>query len=330
MQGKSAVQRSTSDNTLLRDEHGLGYLPLALNGKRMVIDSPAGRLAYYSGDTREGRPLLLVHSVNAAASAAEMRPLFDHYATRRPVYALDLPGFGRSERSDREYTPRLMTDAVLAVRDLIGRMHGDTPIDALALSLGCEFLARAAAEQKGAFRSVALVSPTGLEDGSSHYGAPASSREVRWMHQMLKGRHLGPALFRQLVRPGVIRYFLQRAFGSKTIDQTLFAYCVLTARQPGAEYAPLAFLSVQPFAADITAIYDELALPVWLAHGVRGSFTDFRAAAPLLSSGRWRESVFYTGSMPYFEQLADFVLRYESFLELAPMQSSIDHLKPKP
>jgi pimeloyl-ACP methyl ester carboxylesterase len=49
-------------------------------------------------------PLLLIHSVNAAASAYEVRPLFDHYRGRRPVYALDLPGFGQSDRSDRLYS----------------------------------------------------------------------------------------------------------------------------------------------------------------------------------------------------------------------------------
>jgi hypothetical protein len=48
-------------------------LPVALRGERFEFDSRAGRLsAYLAG---EGPPLLLVHSVNAAASAAEVRPL---------------------------------------------------------------------------------------------------------------------------------------------------------------------------------------------------------------------------------------------------------------
>jgi hypothetical protein len=36
------------------------------------------------------------------------------------------------------------------------------PVDALAVSLGCEFLARAAAEQPAHWGRLALVSPTGF------------------------------------------------------------------------------------------------------------------------------------------------------------------------
>ena len=50
---------------------------------------------------RQGPPLLLVHSVNAAASAAEVRPLHEHYRATRTVLSLDLPGYGFSDRSDR-------------------------------------------------------------------------------------------------------------------------------------------------------------------------------------------------------------------------------------
>ena len=71
-------------------------LPEALPGRRRVFDAPtAGRLAYYEdpepGPGTSAAPLVLLHSVNAAASSYEMRPLFERYRGRRPVYALDLP-----------------------------------------------------------------------------------------------------------------------------------------------------------------------------------------------------------------------------------------------
>ncbi len=83
------------------------HLPPALSGERRTIGSKAGQLSYYTaGPQASGEPLLLIHSINAAGSAYEVLPLYEHYCNSRTVYALDLPGFGFSERGDRElYTP---------------------------------------------------------------------------------------------------------------------------------------------------------------------------------------------------------------------------------
>ena len=54
------------------------------------------------------------------------------------------------------------------------------PVDALAASLGCELLARAAAETPASFRSLALVSPTGLSGRTPRRGAPGSPRFLPW------------------------------------------------------------------------------------------------------------------------------------------------------
>jgi pimeloyl-ACP methyl ester carboxylesterase len=89
----------------------------AVSGERFDTQGAAGRIAFYVAGS--GPPLLLVHSVNAAASAAEVRPLHEHYRASRTVYSIDLPGFGASERSDRVYSPRLMTDALLQLLDAI-------------------------------------------------------------------------------------------------------------------------------------------------------------------------------------------------------------------
>ena len=62
------------------------------------------------------------------------------------MFLIDLPGYGFSERSDRSYTPRLMTDALYATVGQIWSRCGPVPVDALAGSLSCEYLARAAAE----------------------------------------------------------------------------------------------------------------------------------------------------------------------------------------
>ena len=242
-------------------------LPPPLPGGFTLDDPRTGRLAVYEGGPRAAgphAPLLLVHSVNAAASAFEVRPLFQHYAASRPTYALDLPGFGLSDRSDRRYSPRLMTDAVLAVVDEIRRRHAGAQIDALAVSLATEYLARAAYEDPAPYRSLALVSPTGF-NGTRRRDAPiGSTREVPGVHAVLSWAPWSQGLYRLLTRPGTIRYFLERTFGQKKIDEAMWAYDVLTVQQPGAKNAPLYFLSGSLFSGDVTTLYESLAMPVWM------------------------------------------------------------------
>jgi pimeloyl-ACP methyl ester carboxylesterase len=292
-------------------------LPAAVSGERFEFASAAGRLsAYVAG---QGPPLLLIHSINASASAAEVRPLHAHYCATRTVFSVDLPGYGFSDRSDRDYTPRLMTDAVHAFTEQLRARCGPAPIDALAVSLSCEYLARAAAEAPQRYRSVALVSPTGFSGLRPWRGAAGSTRGLPGLYRALRGPGAGwgGAVFRALTRPGVIRYFLRRTWGSKQIDETLWAYDVLTAKAPGAEHAPLHFLAANLFSADIHTVYERLELPVWMSHGVRGDFTDYRGKAIVEARPNWRFSVFATGALPYFEVPEDFCNAFDQFLDTA-------------
>jgi pimeloyl-ACP methyl ester carboxylesterase len=290
-------------------------LPPALDGERQQFGGRAGAITVYRAGA--GPPLLLVHSVNAAASAAEVRPLFEHYRATRSVYAPDLPGYGLSERSDRPYTPRLMTDALHETVAQIRQRHGALPVDALAVSLGCEFLARAAVEQPAHFRRLALVSPTGFSGAKRRYGPAGGAVGPPWVKRVVVGPGWGAPLFRGLTTPGVIRYFLRRTWGAQDIDEALWAYDVLTTRQPGAEHAPLAFLSAALFSSDINALYEQLTQPVWMSHGVRGDFVDYRGKTTVQGRPNWHFTVFQTGAMPYFEQPAAFMAACDEFLGAA-------------
>ena len=292
-------------------------LPDALSGRREVVDAGAPALSFYvdgPGPTPDAPPpLLLIHSINAAASAYEVKPLHDHYRATRTVYAVDLPGYGHSDRSDRPYTPRLMTDAVLSMVEVIRARHGDVAIDAIAVSLSCEYLARAATERPAAFRSVCLVSATGLNRDRPFDAPTGTTRGKLWLLAVLGRAPWSAALFRLLTRPGVIRFFLRKTWGSKSIDDGLLAYDIVTARQPGAANAPFHFLSAMLFSADITRVYRQVAAPVLLVHGTRGDFTDYRAAGLLQRTAGWSVHAMETGALPYFEDLAAFVAVRDGF-----------------
>jgi pimeloyl-ACP methyl ester carboxylesterase len=293
-------------------------LPPALPGTAFEVDDRhGGRVQVYGSgplDDAGASPTLLIHSVNAAASAFEVRPLYERLSASRPTYALDLPGFGHSDRSERDYAPRLMTDAVHAVTALLRERHGGA-VDALAVSLSCEFLARAACEDSESYRSLAFVSPTGFGGNRRLDGPTESTKGSPTMRAILGWSLWDDALYRQLTRPKVIRYFLERTWGSKDIDEDLWAYDVKTARQPGAKNAPLAFLSGYLFSADVSRLYEALHQPVWMSHGIRGDFVDYRGADALLSRSQWERTVYETGALPHFEVPERFVADYVQFLQ---------------
>jgi pimeloyl-ACP methyl ester carboxylesterase len=291
-------------------------LPHAVSGERRDLASTAGRLSYYcSGTGTNARPLLLIHSINAAGSAYEVRPLYEHYGRERPVYALELPGFGFSERGERDYHPRLMTDAVLAMADEIARHHGAGTVDALGLSLSSEFLARAAAEHPQSFRTIALVSPTGFDRRTPDTAEPGSTRAMPAFRRILSVPLWNRAFFDLLTSKPSIRFFLQKTWGSKRIDEGMVQYDYLTAHQPAAQYAPYSFVSGFLFSRDIRQVYRSLPHPVFMAHGTRGDFVDYSASAGFKNLPNWHFHVMQTGALPHFEDLPGFVRGYDAFLE---------------
>ena len=297
-----------------------GPLPQPLDGERHDLATSFGRLAYYvagPGDGGDAPPLLLVHSINAAGSSYEVGPIFDRYRIRRTVYALDLPGYGFSERKKQMYTPRLMTDAILAIVAEIERRHGPGPIDALALSLSAEFLARAASERPGAFRSIALVSPTGFDRRGPRNGPPGSTRGMPLLYKSFTVGLWRRPFFDLLTSRISIRYFLEKTWGSKDIDEGLLDFDVLTTSQPGAEHAPYSFIGGYLFSDDISRVYASLTLPAWLVHGVRGDFVDYSGKTLVERRPNWTIEIMQTGALPQFEQLDDFQHRYDAFLAKA-------------
>lgn len=287
-------------------------LPAAVSGEDRVLRDRAGTIVLSVAG--EGPPMVLLHSVNAAASAAEVAPLHEWARDRFRVYTPDLPGFGRSERSRRRYTPRLYTDAILDVLDHIAR-EDPRPVHALALSTSAEFLARAALERPQGFASLSLVTPTGFDRRAvRRRGPPGSTRELRWLKRLFAVPAIGGNAFRLLARPAVIRYFLERTFGRKEIDETLWRYCCRTVRAPGASFAPLAFLAGSLFSNDVRNVYEALGQRSWLAHGTRGDFRDFTEADWASRAANWTVEAFPTGALPWFEAREEFLRAWAMFL----------------
>jgi pimeloyl-ACP methyl ester carboxylesterase len=293
---------------------GRPRLPSALNGERHEIHARGGKLSYYvAGD---GPPLLLVHSINAAASAYEAKPIFDRMLDERRVYALDLPGFGFSDRSDRTYDIALYVAALEDMLDVIAAdFGGRDAVDALGISLSSEFLARVTARAEDRFRTLTLITPTGFDARSAtSRGGPGETREIPGLYPVLRVPLWSRSLFNLLVSERGVRYFLRRTFGSDRIDEGLVRYDYITAHQPGARYAPLAFVSGRLFSKDIRSVYEKVFVPVWVPHGTRGDFNDFSGAGWLAGRSNWSMQAYATGALPHFEQPDRFIADFKRFL----------------
>ena len=281
-------------------------LPDAVDAERHTfITANAGMISYYADRSGKGRPLVLIHSINAAASAYEMRPLFLHYRSKRPVYALDLPGFGLSERSKRVYSPRLYTDAIVEL--LESQVRGG-PVDVVALSLGSEFAARAAFERPDLIHSLTLISPSGF----SRRSAPRETAD-----RYYKGFSFplwSQAFYDLLVAPASIKYFLKRSFQGK-VDPGLIDYDYRTGHQPGARFAPLYFISGKLFSPNIRElVYEKLTQPVLVLYD-RDSFVQFDTLPDVLAKhSNWQSvRIAPTKGLPHWEKLDETAQALDEF-----------------
>ncbi|HEX6385170.1 MAG TPA: alpha/beta fold hydrolase [Anaerolineae bacterium] len=280
-------------------------LPDAIPAGRSDFTASDGhRLSYYHDRQAEGRPLVLIHSVNAAASSYEMRPLFLYYRSQRPVFALDLPGYGFSERTDRAYSPMVFAEAIV---DLLTTQVGEAA-DVVALSLGGEFAARAARARPDLFHSLVLISPTGFSrskegDVSRRTGSKNSGASFFSLLSFPLWRR---PFFDLLTTRRSIRYFLRQSFAGP-VDSGLVDYAYLTSHQPGAEHVPLYFVSGQLFTPDaFETIYERVDVPTLVIYD-QDAFVSFDRLPDLLQKKpNWQaQRITPTRGLPHFEKLPE-------------------------
>jgi pimeloyl-ACP methyl ester carboxylesterase len=287
--------------------HILHDIPMtaALTGALKSFDDVVGRVAYYeAGPAARGvPPMLFIHSANAAASSAEMRPLYEHYARHRRVYAIDLPGFGFSDRPDIAYSPRLYRDVLI---HFISSVLSGGPVDAVALSLGCEFAALAAAARPRQFRSLVFLSPTGVTRSSPLL------RSSDGLLRLLRPPMLGRPLFDLLVSRPAARFFLSKN-QRRGLDPELTHQAYVTSHQPGAERAPAYFLAGKLFTPGIFSTYLALSQPALMLCGI-GPVTRYDRAGELALRPNWQVSEFADcGELLHFDAPLRVVARMDAF-----------------
>lgn len=287
-------------------------LPEALDAVRDSFPTArSGEISYYVGGpdaaTSTAPPLVLLHSINAAPSAFEMKPLYDHYRATRRVWVPELPGFGFSDRADRPYSPELYAEAIVEFLTSVVR----EPADVAAFSLSSEFAARAALMTGERIRSLTLLSPTGFSPRRLPSGGTG-----RVLHRIFTLPGFGQGVYNLLTRPTGIRYFLQQSWVGP-VPQELIDYAWATARQPGARHAPYRFLAGQLFTRDaVEVLYGKVTQPVLVIHDRDANVSfdllpGFAAQHPNWTVRR----VAPTLGMPQWERPADTIAAMDAFWE---------------
>jgi pimeloyl-ACP methyl ester carboxylesterase len=295
-------------------EQGASLQP-ALDARRHRIStSDAGVLSYYEDKSASGRPLVLLHGVHAAASSYEMKPLFDYFRSERPVYALDLPGFGFSERAARAYSPATY---VHAIEHLLRNVSSHGPVDVIALSLSSEYLAKEALEMPELVRSLVLISPTGFASDSERGWLEKLSRQrARLLPTELVNSLPSRLLYELIVSKPSIRYFLRKSFQGE-VDAGMLRYAHLTSHQPGAHHAPMSFLSGALFPrGEASNIYAHVRVPALVLYD-QDNYTGF-SALPAFAEAHHNyrlQRVTPTRGLPHFDAPEQTIEAIRLFLE---------------
>ncbi|HBY93853.1 MAG: alpha/beta fold hydrolase [Ardenticatenaceae bacterium] len=272
-----------------------------------------GRICYKVAGPGEAPPLLLVHGINAAAFSYEMRkqfapPLTEHFR----VYALDLLGFGQSDRPPLAYTPEVYIHLIGDfIRDVIAE---PAPIVASSLSAAYAIGAKARDQRagRGMVRRLVCICPTGLERLNEPPG-PAQ----RAFGVLLRAPVVGQAFFNLIAsKPSIWYYLLQRSYyWARFVTPDMVTQYYNSAHQVGARWAPAAFLSGD-LNLNVASDWRQIDSPMLIVWGRQASFTPVEDADAFLESNpAARLHVFdQCGLLPHDEYADEFNRLVDDFL----------------
>jgi pimeloyl-ACP methyl ester carboxylesterase len=230
-----------------------------------------------------------------------MKPIFDFFKGKRPVYALDLPGFGFSERSDRIYSPLLYQSAVTEfLQDVVGK-----PADVVALSLSCEFAALSANHHPEQFRSLVMISPTGFRPPTFETSAEAAKKRggKDTLYSGLSVEIWNRPFYDLVSSRPSIKFFLDKSFEG-LVPEEMVNYAYMTSHQPGAQYAPTYFLSGKLFTPAVReTVYNIIRQPVLVIFD-RDPYTNYEMLPMMLrDKENWKAvRIAPTKGLPHWEQ----------------------------
>ncbi len=248
----------------------------ALGGEARFFDWQHGRVFYKTAGIDAGAPpLVFIHGVGAGASSFMWRKNFDDLATDFRVYALDLLGFGLSDKpTTTPYSADLYVDLV---SDFIREVAG-VPTNVVASSVGAAYAIRLADERPELIRAMVLNAPTGVDNLNNRPGMAGAA-----FYGLLQSPVLGTSFYNVMASERSIRDYAGKHlfYDQRRVTDRLVANLYATSHQQGAQHAIAAFLSGY-LNTDTRAAFSRLTQSVTLVWGKQDATTPLEYGLALL------------------------------------------------
>jgi pimeloyl-ACP methyl ester carboxylesterase len=183
-----------------------------------VVVSSFGKIRYRAPlPGSVGSPIVLIHGVYGGASHRTFRsliPLLDQ--AKKPVYILDLPGTGESDKPRKRYSIEDLDQFVETFLAEVVKDRATVVTESLAGTAGL----KVASERPDLIRRLVLLSPTGINS----LATPPSQREERLFDRLWNDDTALLAFYDNLLNDNSLRFFLKFAFfNDELVNEELLA-----------------------------------------------------------------------------------------------------------
>jgi pimeloyl-ACP methyl ester carboxylesterase len=229
-----------------------------------LLPTSRGQIVYH--ESGQGEPLLFVHGVYVGASSYEWSKVYPFFAGTHRTMAMDLLGFGESERPNQ---PLSAADQVDVLAQFLQAKGDKEPATLVASGLAGGFAAMLAAQHPDLVQRLILVMPIG-----ELAGIPRRYRiisKVPLFKRALYRRHISG---QAQVKKWLERYGFTQAEAVTAEDVNVISYF---AQQWGAEYAVFRWLSGR-FDLDLERRLSEIPHPVTLIWGDKVAYPPLEQA----------------------------------------------------
>ena len=217
-------------------EAAVGELDTVLTGEERRYPWKYGDMFYTVKGASSAKPLLLIHDFSPGASSYQWRKNIDALAEQFRVYAIDLLGFGLSDRPVIDYTAETYTDLI---GDFIKEMIGK-PTVVVAHGTTSAYVIADAYRRPQLFERLVLVSPP-QDIVQETMPGPMDSAWKFVLRVPVVGQFIYNAL---ATRPVLRSYYESKGYYNPgLVTDELVEYIYTSAHQSNARYPVASFLS---------------------------------------------------------------------------------------